>query len=71
MARDILIILVSSIASEQVFSLSGRVLEEMRTRLREDILEALMCVNDWKNTHRRIQQQTLEEENWFEEFLNL
>ena len=71
MARDILTILVFSVASKQVFSLSGRVLEERRTRLGEDILEALMCVKDWEDAHRRIQQQTPEEENWFEEFSNL
>ena len=40
MARDILTILVSTVASEQDFSQSGRALEERRARLSEDILEA-------------------------------
>ena len=39
MARDVLTILVSTIASEQIFSYSGRVLEEWQARLSEDMLE--------------------------------
>ena len=56
MARDILSILVSTVASEHIFSQSGRVLEERRARLNEDILEAQMCIKDWDDARRRRQQ---------------
>ena len=56
MARDILTTPVSTVASEQVFSCSGRVLEKRRAGLNEDILEALICVKDWEDARRRGQQ---------------
>ena len=56
MARDILTIPVSTVASEQVFSHSGRVLEERRSRLSEDILEAQICIKDWEDARRRGQE---------------
>ena len=46
-ARDIFTILVSSVASESAFSTSGRVLCEHHSRLNPDILEALMCSQNW------------------------
>ena len=46
-ARDIFVILVSTVASESAFSTSGRVLSEHRSRLTPEILEALMCSQDW------------------------
>ena len=68
MARDILTTPVSTVASEQVFSCSGRVLEEQRARMNEDILEALMCVKDWEDARRRGQQF---EDDMLTDFLNL
>jgi hypothetical protein len=46
-SRDIFAIPVSTVASESAFSTSGRVLSEHRSRLTPDILEALMCSQDW------------------------
>lgn len=46
-ARDIFAIPVSTVASESVFSTSGRILSEHRNRLTPEILEALMCSQDW------------------------
>lgn len=46
-ARDILAIPVTSVASESAFSTSGRVLSEHRSRLTPKLLEALMCSQDW------------------------
>ena len=46
-ARDIFAIPVSTVASESAFSTSGRVLSEHRSRLTPEILEALMCSQDW------------------------
>ena len=46
-ARDIYAIPITSVASESAFSTSGRVLSEHRSRLTSDLLEALMCSQDW------------------------
>ena len=43
------------IASEQVFSCSGRVLDECQDGLSKDILEAIMCIKDWEDARRRCQ----------------
>jgi hypothetical protein len=47
-ARDIFAIPVSTVASESAFSTSGRVLSEHRSRLTPDLLEALMCLQNWQ-----------------------
>ena len=52
-ARDILTTPVSTVASEQAFSASNRILDERRSRLYPDILEGLMCVKDWEDARRR------------------
>ncbi|PKU79246.1 Putative AC transposase [Dendrobium catenatum] len=46
-ARDILCILISIVASESDFSNSGRILDQYRSALKHDIVEALVCVKDW------------------------
>ncbi|XP_060177829.1 zinc finger BED domain-containing protein RICESLEEPER 2-like [Lycium barbarum] len=47
MARDILVILVSTVASESAFSTSGRLISPQRSRLHPTTLEALMCARTW------------------------
>jgi hypothetical protein len=47
MARDFLTIPVSTVASESTFSASGRVLNEHRSSLSKDTIEALICSKDW------------------------
>lgn len=46
-ARDILAIPISTVASESAFSTGGRVLSSQRSKLNEDTLEALMCTQNW------------------------
>ncbi|WOG93797.1 hypothetical protein DCAR_0313084 [Daucus carota subsp. sativus] len=46
-ARDVLVVPVSTIASESAFSTSGRVLNERRNRLTPKTLESLMCCQIW------------------------
>ncbi|KAM0888632.1 hypothetical protein ACQ4PT_028215 [Festuca glaucescens] len=46
-ARDVFAIPVTTVASESAFSTSGRILSEHRSRLTPDMLEALMCSQDW------------------------
>lgn len=47
MARDMLAIPVSSVASESAFSTSGRLVTPHRSRLHPKTLEALMCAQSW------------------------
>ena len=47
MARDVLFILISTIASESAFSVGGRVLDQYRSALKSETVEALICTRDW------------------------
>ncbi|CAN1293636.1 Putative AC9 transposase [Linum perenne] len=47
MARDVLAVPVSSVASESAFSTGGRVLSNFRSSLTPAIVEALICAEDW------------------------
>ncbi|KAF1889093.1 hypothetical protein Lal_00043312 [Lupinus albus] len=46
-AKDLLAIPISTVASESAFSTSGRILSPHRSRLNWTTLEALMCVRSW------------------------
>jgi hypothetical protein len=47
MARDILSIPISTVASESTFSVSGRVIHQYRSLLKPNFVEALVCTRDW------------------------
>ena len=47
MARDILSIPISTIASESTFSTGGCVIDQYRSSLKPNIVEALVCTKDW------------------------
>ncbi|XP_071707795.1 uncharacterized protein [Rutidosis leptorrhynchoides] len=57
MARDILAIQISSVASESVYSTSGRVLDPYRTRLSRQTVEALICTQDWVESIPRFEDE--------------
>lgn len=46
-AKDILAVQVSSVASESAFSTSGRVLDPSRSCLTHYMIEVLMCTEQW------------------------
>jgi hypothetical protein len=46
MARDILSIHISTVASESTFSTSGRVIDQYRSSLKYDIVKAWVCTRD-------------------------
>uniref|UniRef100_M1DL36 Fatty oxidation complex alpha subunit n=1 Tax=Solanum tuberosum TaxID=4113 RepID=M1DL36_SOLTU len=47
MARDVLAIPVSSVASECAFSTGGRILDSFRSSLTPKLVQALVCLQDW------------------------
>nr|KAJ0184663.1 hypothetical protein LSAT_V11C900493660 [Lactuca sativa] len=52
-AKDILGIQISTVASESAFSTSCRVLTDYRTNLSNVIVEALLCTQDWVRKSRK------------------
>nr|KAJ0189199.1 hypothetical protein LSAT_V11C800406150 [Lactuca sativa] len=50
MARDVLIIQVSTVASESTFSTGGRVLDSFRSSLNPIMVQALICCQNWFRT---------------------
>jgi hypothetical protein len=57
MARDIMLVFVSTVSSESCFSLTCRILEERRWRLLPDHVEMLTCIKDWELGSRREQHE--------------
>ncbi|OMP00267.1 hypothetical protein CCACVL1_03412 [Corchorus capsularis] len=47
MVRDVLVVPVSTVASESAFSTGGRVLDVYRSRLNSKFVQALVCGQDW------------------------
>ncbi|KAK2647174.1 hypothetical protein Ddye_022369 [Dipteronia dyeriana] len=47
MARDVLSVPISTVASGSAFSMGGRVLDQFRSSLLSNVAEALVCSRDW------------------------
>ncbi|KAK1434398.1 hypothetical protein QVD17_00138 [Tagetes erecta] len=68
MARNILSIPITTVASESAFSAGGRILDDYRSSLTKDMVELLVCGGDWiksvsKATIQTLEQSAKEEEN--------
>lgn len=53
LARDVLSIQVSTVASESAFSAGGRVVDPFRSRLDPEVVQALICTKDWTAASRK------------------
>jgi len=52
MARDVLAIPATTVASESAFSLGERIGHKYRSRLDPQVVEALVCTKDWISASR-------------------
>lgn len=59
-ARDLLTVPASTVASEAAFSAGGRVVSEKRASLSPNTIQALICLKDWKLADAR--KQDIEQE---------
>lgn len=62
LARDVLAMPISTVASESAFSTSGRILDDFRTSLTPFMLEALVCTQDWMRRSTPIDIKESDEE---------
>ena len=68
MARDILAIPISTVAFENAFSTSGRILDAFRSSLSSKTVEALVCSQNWlKKDHTINLQEILKEVEKYED----
>ncbi|PWA81457.1 ribonuclease H-like domain-containing protein [Artemisia annua] len=58
MARDLLAVQASTVASESAFSDSGRIISERRTRLTPEAVEVCVCLKDYLDGVDRIQHES-------------
>jgi hypothetical protein len=70
MAKDVLTVPVSTISSESTFSMTGRIIEERRRRLKPETVEWLTCIKDWELAEARL-QHSVEDKELEEEFEEL
>ena len=56
MAKNILIVPVSTISLASTFSMTSRIIEEKRRKLKPKMVEMLTCIKDWKAKEARLQQ---------------
>jgi hypothetical protein len=52
-ARDVMVVQVSTVASESAFSAGGRVVDPYHSNLGADMVEALICTKDWVAAERK------------------
>ena len=62
MARDVLVVLVSTNASELTFSIGGRILDLFRSSLSPLMVQNLVCAQDWLQAHVPISFRKLKDE---------
>jgi hypothetical protein len=62
LARDIIFVPISTISSESIFSLCGRIIEKRRQRLAPEMVEMLLYIKDWELGEVRVQHCTQDQE---------
>jgi hypothetical protein len=53
LARDVLVVQVSTVASESAFSSSERIVSKFRSSFEPEVVQALVCTKDWNIASRK------------------
>ena len=61
-ARDVLTVLVSTVASEAAFSAGGRVVRKKRCNLSPQAIKAVVCLKNWSLAEKRLHDHVQEAE---------
>ena len=71
-ARDVLVVPVSIVASESAFSTGGRILDPFRSSLSAKMVEALVCAQNWlRSSHEGMQpREYMNEDEAFEDLIS-
>ena len=67
LAKDVLAVQVSSVASESAFSTSGRILDPFRSCLTPYMIEALVCLQQWLRNNIHAEKKVSSLVQMFEE----
>ncbi|CAM8999364.1 unnamed protein product [Rhodiola kirilowii] len=70
LAKDLLSVPASTVASDAAFSAGGRVVNEKRAALSPNTIEALICLKDWSLAADR-KQEAAREDEVAEDLINL
>ncbi|XP_009775322.1 zinc finger BED domain-containing protein RICESLEEPER 2-like [Nicotiana sylvestris] len=62
MARNVLAVPISTVASECAFSMGGRLLDSFRSSLTPKLVQALVCLQDWLQNEKLKQPISVEED---------
>ena len=65
MACDILSVPITTVASESTFSAGGRVIDQYRSSLGTDTVEALLCGNDWLRSFYNLKRKNKVSSSFF------
>ncbi|XP_021753321.1 zinc finger BED domain-containing protein RICESLEEPER 2-like [Chenopodium quinoa] len=67
MARDLLTIPVSTVASESAFSIGGKTVSASRSSLKSKTIQALVCMQDWHRESNQVEVDSELEDEIIEE----
>lgn len=51
MAKDLFSIMATSVPVERLFSTAGMIMTKTRTSLKDDVMQALLCLNSWSSSN--------------------
>ena len=59
-ARDVLTVLVSTVASKAAFSAGGRMVSKKRCNFSPKVIKAVVCLKDWNLADKRLHDHVRE-----------